>query len=344
MNKWGFKKRFCIFASIFLALFLLIVGCIYTVAGNFIANKNKITFYVPDGAPALACAKLLSEDVKDDGVEYTVVSSNGIESYVTSWYESRNADFCVLPLTDASLLLNDGKNYQALGVLTHGNFFLISENSQTAYTTETLSALVGKKIGFVQLGKLPGLVFRSILEQAAINYSICSDLSSCQENVVNLINIPPTSVVKGVGYDLFVMPEPAVSAKIEKAGFYEIGSLQQLYGGGYAQAVLVAKRSIIERRPDVVESILAKLRVTSQFLGEKAGTDILSAIGSHLKKGVTSTFTQENLSTQTISRCGVYFTDGEDAKTEIINTIARIQSVDANAVKMFSEEFFVKIR
>ena len=67
MRKWGFKKRFCIFASIFLVVFIVISWCIYAVVQNFIENNNKITFYVPDGAPALACAKLLSEDAKDDG-------------------------------------------------------------------------------------------------------------------------------------------------------------------------------------------------------------------------------------------------------------------------------------
>ncbi len=341
MHKLGFKKKFCIYTSIFLAVFLLIVGCIYTVSENFLANKNKFTFYVPDGAPALACAKLLSEDVKDDGIEYSVVSANGIESHVTSWHESRNADFCVLPLTDASLLLNDGRDYQALGVLTHGNFFMISETAGTIYTNENLTDLVGKKIGFVQLGKLPGLVFRSILEQAGIGYSIRSDLSSCQDDVVNLINIQATNVVKGIGYDLFVMPEPAVSAKIEKAGFYEVGNVQDLYGGGYAQAVLVAKRSVIERRADVVEGIVAKLRQNSQFLAEKSPADVLSAIQLHLKKGVTSAFTQTNLTAQVISRSGVSFVEGEQAKREITATISRIQSVDEKAVKTFSEDFFI---
>lgn len=341
MRKWGFKKKFCVYASIALALFVLIFGCIFAVVGNFIENKNKITFYVPDGAPALACAQLLCEDVKDDGVEYKVVSANEITTYVTYSQMSRNADFCVLPLTDASRHLSDGTKYQALGVLTHGNFFLISENSGTEYTKENLSDLIGKKIGFVQLEKLPGLVFRSILEQAGIEWSICSDLSSCKEDVVNLINVQPTSVVKGLGYDLFVMPEPAVSAKIAKAGFYEVGNVQTLYGGeGYAQAVLVAKCSIIQENSETVENILAKLRTNGQFLIEKESNDILLAVQSHLKKGETSVFTQANLNAQTVARCGVYFLEGEEAKGEINATIARIQSVDANFVNPFKDEFF----
>ena len=182
MRKWGIKKKFCFYVSIFLVLVITISLCVYSVVANFIENNNKITFYTPDGAPALACAKLLAEDKKDDGIEYTIVQSNGIESLVTSSHESRNADFCVLPLTDASLLLSDGKNYQALGVLTHGNFFMISEKEET-YTNENLSELIGKKIGFVQLGKLPGLIFQSILQENAIPYEVVSDLGSCKSGV-----------------------------------------------------------------------------------------------------------------------------------------------------------------
>ena len=341
MRKWGFKKKFCFYASISLALFVLVFGCIFAVVGNFLENKNKLTFYIPDGAPTLACAKLLAEDSKDDGVEYTVVSSKGIESHVTSWIKSRNADFCVLPLTDASLLLSEGEDYQALGVLTHGNFFLISEDSDVTYSKDNLSALVGKKIGFVQLGKLPGLIFRSILEEAEIEYAICSDLKSCRDDVVNLINIQATNVVKGVGYDLFAMPEPAATTKITKAGFYEVGNVQDLYGeGGYAQAVLVAKRSVIENSKEAVDGILAKLRSNNQFLAQETPKNVLSAIETHLKKGLTPSFTQDNLNAQAISRCGVYFLEGEDAKTKINATIARIQAVDEDAVKTFSEEFF----
>ena len=102
MRKWGIKKKFCFYVSIFLVLVITISLCVYSVVANFIENNNKITFYTPDGAPALACAKLLAEDKKDDGIEYTIVQSNGIESLVTSSHESRNADFCVLPLTDSS--------------------------------------------------------------------------------------------------------------------------------------------------------------------------------------------------------------------------------------------------
>lgn len=346
MRKLGIKKRFCVFASIFLASFIVITWCIYAVVVNFIENNNKITFYVPDGAPALACAKLLSEDMKDDGIEYSVVQANGIETFVTSSHESRKADFCVLPLTDASLLLNDGKDYQTLGVLTHGNFFLISEKEEY-YTKDNLALLLGKKIGFVQLGKLPGLIFQSILKENGIDYEIVSDLGSCKNDVVNLINISPTSAVKGTGYDLFIMPEPTVTAKIEKAGFYLAGSVQELYGeDGYAQAVIVAKRSIIESKSDLVDEIVRKLRSNKEWLNSENVTaeQLVSVLQSHINDGFTPAFSLSNFSKLTwkediTSKYGVYFTEQDQAKEEITLTISKIQQVDEN-IKTFADEFF----
>ena len=117
--------------------------------------------------------------------------------------------------------------------------------------------------------------------------------------------------------------------------------MQTLYGGeGYAQAVLVAKRSIVEEKADLVESILAKLRANNQFVQANTATDILSTIESHLKKGLTPSFSKENLNAQTRARCGVYFTEGEEAKREINATIERIQRVDEESVKPFKDDFF----
>ena len=38
-------------------------------------NAPDVTVYAPDGAPALAIAKMLAEDTADDGVTYKVVQA-----------------------------------------------------------------------------------------------------------------------------------------------------------------------------------------------------------------------------------------------------------------------------
>ncbi len=335
------KRKACIIATAILVGFCLIVGCIYAVVSNFGKNKKEITVFVPDGAPALSMAKLLSEDTENDGVNYTVVSATGIEARVTYKDMKKNADVCVLPLTDASLHLNDGKNYQLLGVVTHGNFFLVSETEQKVYTKDNLSELVGKRVGFVQLAKLPGLVFRSILERETLPYKIQTDFSALDENAVNLINVKPTDVKKGVGVDVYIVPEPLVSAKIN-AGFHLVGNMQELYGGanGYPQAVIVAKRSLIENNPAWVKLFVDKLKENEEWLKTAELNSVLTAINTHLQTGLTPAFSDKNLSKSVVQGCGVRYVSGYFSKNEIISLIKNLKEIDENAVKNFSDEFF----
>ena len=137
------KKIVCFIFSIICSLSLF--ACEPNKNNNEQGGNKEITVYTPDGAPALSLAKLLHEDTDSDGVTYNVVPATGIESYVTYEDKSKNADVCILPLTDASLHLSSGDKYQLLGIVTHGNFFLMSE-TETAYTTNNLTDLIGKKI------------------------------------------------------------------------------------------------------------------------------------------------------------------------------------------------------
>ena len=335
------KRKACIIATAILVGFCLIVSCIYAVISNFGKNKKDITVFIPDGAPALAMAKLLSEDTENDGVNYTVVSATGIEARVTYKDMKKNADVCVLPLTDASLHLNDGENYQLLGVITRGNFFLVSETEQKAYTKDNLPELVGKRVGFVQLGKLPGLVFRSVLERDSAPYKIQTDFNSLDENAVNLINVKPTDVKKGVGVDVFVVPEPLATAKIN-AGFHLVGSMQDLYGGenGYPQAVVVAKRSLIESNSVWVKSFVDKLKENEEWLKTASLENVLSAINTRLETGLTPAFTDKNLSKNVIERCGVRYAGGSSSKEEIVALIENLKRIDENSVKSLSDKFF----
>lgn len=338
------KRKFCIVASILLAGTILVVGCIYAVATNFGKKKLDLTVYAPDGAPALSIAKLLSEDTETDGLEYHIVNTanSDIASFVTYEQESKNADICILPLTDASLHLSDGSKYQTLGVVTHGNFYLLAENNETAYTVENLSSLIGKKVGFVQLGKLPGLVFQTILERGNIPYKVQSDLQSAESGVVNLINVKPTDVKKGTGFDLFAMPEPAATTKINNAGFFRVGNVQELYGGanGYPQAIVVVKKSVVQKQSGLVQTFLDGLKNNETWIKTATVDTVLQAVNSHLEEGATPTLTTANLSQNVITGCGVYFKSATESKAEINGLMDALIAVKPQAGDRFADAFF----
>ena len=322
------KKKFALF---FAALFFCLGAACDQKSGD-------ISVYAPDGAPALSLAKLLAEDTKEDGISYQIVSATGIEARVQYEDESKNADICVLPLTDASLYLGSGEEYRLLGTVTHGNFFLLSEHAQTI-SMETLSKLIGKTVGVVQLGKLPGLTFRYVLERENVPYAIKEGAQNAETDKVNLVNVPPTSVKAGT-YDFFIAPEPLVSLKV-KTGFYRVGSLQTLYGeNGYPQAAIVAQRSLIKEKPALITDFLSKLDENGEWLQTAELSTVLQVINSHLEEGLTPAFTDKNLSREAILGCNVYFASANDQKTEINGFISALQTVNGSAVKPLAETFF----
>lgn len=136
--------------------------------GNFSDESyaGEISVYAPDGAPALGLAKLMAES--DVRAEYHVVDPTLIHTYVTG--KNPVSDVCVLPVNLAVKLLGSGENYKMLGVLTHGNLFLLSADGEKI-TGENISSLKGKRVGVVNLPAVPGLTLKLILKNYGIEYS-----------------------------------------------------------------------------------------------------------------------------------------------------------------------------
>lgn len=131
--------------------------------------EEEITVYMPDGAPALALAKMMSVDTDEDGVTYKVVDPSLISSVLTYEDESKNADMCVLPVTAASKLLGKGDKYKMVGVVTHGNLFLISKTGEVL-TAENMASLKGKTIGVLKINEVPGLTLKAVLNKYDIPF------------------------------------------------------------------------------------------------------------------------------------------------------------------------------
>ncbi len=151
-------------------------GSAKTVADKFFysnssssGNDETVTasVYMPDGAPALSMAKLMSE--KKDGVAFNVVDASTISTFVTG--ENPKADLCVLPLNAASKLLGTGETYTMLGTVTHGNLYLLSHDETETFESGTdLGRLAGKTIGTIQINNVPGLTLKLLLGKNGVEY------------------------------------------------------------------------------------------------------------------------------------------------------------------------------
>ena len=133
------------------------------------SQTQEIRVYMPDGAPAMALAEMMANDEEGDEVAYKVVDPALISSTVTNKDMDKNADMCVLPVTAASKLLGKGTDYKMVGVVTHGNLFLISKDGEVV-TEENMSVLNGKTIGVLKINEVPGLTLKVVLNKYGLKY------------------------------------------------------------------------------------------------------------------------------------------------------------------------------
>jgi NitT/TauT family transport system substrate-binding protein len=335
MSAWG-RRFLSIIVGAVLAACCLFGGC-------HIA-KDEITVYMPDGAPSVAFAKMMSDDTAVNGITYKVVAPNLIKSKVTAKSENKNADICVLPILAAAKLLGNGDKYQTLGVITHGNLYFIAKEGVFG-DGDFLSSLVGKTVGVLQIADVPGLTLKSVLSARGIAYQEVFAVENAAYDTVNLL---PITGAKDVGaiqdVDAYLLAEPAVSAKVNSPlGFSIVGDLQALYGGenGYPQAVVVAKKSLIEQNETFVKAFMRSLSASTAWLSAANGESVAAAVHAHLEDAeYTSTLVGSNLKQETLLRCGARFVSAMQSKMEILAYLERIRSVDAGKTGTVSDAFF----
>ena len=320
---------------------LLAVICSFACLGfGGCKPTEDLTVYMPDGAPALAFAKLMHEDTEEDGFTYKVVAPTVIKTKVTYTDDSKNADLCVLPLTAATKLLGNGEKYQMLAAVTHGNLYLISKDTGVSYTAENIAALKGKTVGVLQLNEVPGLVLKTVLSKLGVAYQENGTASSDKVNLVPITGAQDVGALTGV--DLYLLAEPAVSAQKAK-GFEIVGDLQALYGGenGYPQAVLMIHKRVVEKDWERVYAWLEKLDTAHEWLSTAAAADIVAAVTAHLEDESYSTSLKAPLlSSAVLGRCGVWYQYSTAAMPEVKVFITAAQAVNANMATMPKDEFF----
>lgn len=303
---------------------------------------GELTVYMPDGAPALALAGMMAKDTEDDGVTYRVVDASLIATKVSGQIEADNADLCVLPLNAASKLLGNGEKYQALGLVTQGNMYIIS---QLETKIDNLSDLIGKTVGVMQLANVPGLTLKAALNRQDVAWRELTDGVEASNEEVNL------KAAAGIDgkYEYYLAAEPLVSKTLAnaQAGFHVVGDLQALYNGtdstqvGYPQAVLVAKRSLIEERGEWVKDFAASVETAEEWLQTATADEIYGAVTSHFEdSNHKAVFSAETLSKDTIARCGIEFAYAKDCQERIDEFLAELVEIDGGKASVVLKSFY----
>ena len=324
------RKFACALAALLMVTAALAVGCRPKM------GQDTIDVYMPDGAPALALGYPMYEDKPDDGVEYHVVSSATIQSFVTG--NDPKAEVCVLPVNLAAKLLGNGGAYKMAGVVTHGNMYLLAKDD-TQYSRANASDLIGKTVGVVQLNNVPGLTLKVALSSLEVPYV---DLSSGTNKSDAAVNLLPVDVQTLAGADVYLVPSPAADKRVEKAGFSFVGSLQELYGeGGYPQAAIVVKNEILEKSGEWFASFMRSVRASAGWLEITEKAVIAETVKNFLADGLTPTFTAENLTAGAIAHSGVWLQYMDDSGVQAVESFLQsLVAIDASKAAVPERQFY----
>ena len=340
------------FLAIALSALILAVGAVFFAAcgergnnGDETGNNNnggnnggtqqtvEADVYAPDGAPALALAQLMSEEMQFGGkVTYNVVPATTIQTYVTG--EEPRAELCILPVNAAAQLLGTGEVYKMLGTVTHGNLYVLAAAAQESLTASNIPELLkGSKIGCLQLNNFVGYALRIVLDRYGVDYEIRENKE--EENTSDkayIYEVTATEITPAASYDYMIAAEPAVSTKVAKTeGKLQVkGDLQELYGeNGYPQAVLVAKADFIAENGKFIADFTQAVAENAEWLlaDTTQASDVMQAVADHLPDGATPSFTAENLTKEVIANCAVRFDAAASCKERVNTFLAELSDL-----------------
>ncbi len=213
-------------------------------------NDVTLTFAAPEGTPALAIARLITDNKSISGknVNYKIVNPSNIAKEM----QAGLSDLVIMPVNAGATLINKGADYKLVSVAVDGSLYLVGKigKSETA-TTLTIDDIKGKRIACIGQQGVPGLVFRYILK--ANNISIVDDVKNLNNTNVYVQyagdGLQAKTAVENGSVDYAVVGEPAATTFKIKFGFNAQMDLQAEYKKvsgkeTYPQAGIFVKSSL----------------------------------------------------------------------------------------------------
>lgn len=230
-------------------------------------NDVTLTFAAPEGTPALAIARLITDNKSISGknVNYKIVNPSNIAKEM----QAGLSDLVIMPVNAGATLINKGADYKLVSVAVDGSLYLVGK-SETAKTL-TIDDIKGKKIACIGQQGVPGLVFRYILK--ANNISIVDSPEKVTENSLYVQyagdGLQAKTAVENGSVDYAVVGEPAATT-FKKFGFNAQMDLQAEYKKvsgkeTYPQAGIFVKSSLASDAA-FMDALFAALKASKEWV------------------------------------------------------------------------------
>lgn len=235
-------------------------------------NDVTLTFAAPEGTPALAIARLITDNKSISGknVNYKIVNPSNIAKEM----QAGLSDLVIMPVNAGATLINKGADYKLVSVAVDGSLYLVGKNgtATTTATTLTIDDIKGKRIACIGQQGVPGLVFRCILK--ANNINIVDSPENVTENSVYVQyagdGLQAKTAVENGSVDYAVVGEPAATTFKIKFGFNAQMDLQAEYKkvsgkDTYPQAGIFVKSSLASDAA-FMDALFAALKASKEWV------------------------------------------------------------------------------
>lgn len=238
--------------------------------GNKKGNGNDVTltFAAPEGTPALAIARLITDNKSISGknVNYKIVNPSNIAKEM----QAGLSDLVIMPVNAGAMLINKGADYKLVSVAVDGSLYLVGKND--AEKTLTIDDIKGKKIACIGQQGVPGLVFRYILKMNNIEVVEEKEKLTSENVFVQYVadgNLAKKAV-ENKSVDYAVVGEPAATTFKIKFGFNAQMDLQAEYKKvsgkeTYPQAGIFVKSSLASDTA-FMDALFAALKASKEWV------------------------------------------------------------------------------
>ncbi len=345
--KKNMDKRIILIAVLILS-FAVFTGCTNTGGGNNEevevvevqkeAEKQKketeiieIKGAAPVGAPVLSLIKVLKENPslgKGVKASYEHVTSPDL---MASKIVSGEVDFAIVPSNLAIKLHNKGVEYKYCATGVWGVLYIVSDQEITSWED-----LKGKEINMLGRGLTPDIVTRFLLEKNGLVADV--------DVTFNYVNGGPDLAKLYLSGEnvISIMPEPMLSKILTKKTTTNIvfdlqNEWKKATGGSdsYPQAALIIKNELIEKHPEIADSIIKEYERSIKWVNENP--TLAGEYSEELETGLSAKLVE-----MAISRSNLEFknaTDSREALEAYYNVLFE-SSPDSIGGKMPDDSFY----
>lgn len=299
-------------------------------------GNTSVEVYLPDGTPALAMAKAMTEGVDIEGydVNFHIIAAGNIGTVFTA----TDANLAIMPTIGAATNFTKGTEIQLVSTNVFGNLYIVGVNS----AVDSLDDLTGKLVYTTAATTIQLLQY--LLDENGITYATGSEAAAGQ---VTLYSVPSASDIIPVlkmaetnGMEAYgVLGEPQVTqckAKVPTA--QSVIDFQAEWTDitgfdGYPQASLIVENDFSAEHGAFVEAFARALEDNGEWLSSE---DNIAAFKQALveyneaqgEDGYQTSLANLTLTPETIEGCNLGYQSASEVKDSVRDYIKRLSGTE----------------